>query len=72
MKLAMVLNPAEFLRIFLIIQWDSGAVFGGSYDEIVHIIQSDAGWMILIGYMIAYILYYLSLAILFLREKEIL
>ncbi|ETI70078.1 ABC transporter permease [Neobacillus vireti] len=72
MKLAMVLNPAEFLRIFLIIQWDSGAVFGGSYDGVVHLFQSGAGWSILFGYMIAYVFVLFSLAILFLRRRRFL
>ncbi|WHY76860.1 ABC transporter permease subunit [Neobacillus sp. WH10] len=72
MKLAMVLNPAEFLRIFLIIQWDSGAIFGGTYDGVVHLFQSGAGWGMLIGYMIAYLVIMFSVSILFLRRRRFL
>ncbi|QCJ44094.1 hypothetical protein FAY30_20495 [Bacillus sp. S3] len=72
MKLAMVVNPAEFLRIFLIIQWDSGAIFGASYDAVVHLFQSAAGWGILIGYMMAYLLIVLTPAILFLKKRRFL
>ncbi len=72
MKVAMVLNPAEFLRVFLIIQWDSGAIFGQSYDSIVHLFQSGTSWIILIVYMIVYLLLHFSLAILFLRRRSVL
>jgi len=70
MKLAMVLNPAEFLRIFLIIQWDSGSIFGASYDAMVHLFQSGASWSILIGYMMAYLLIVFSLSILFQKRRR--
>lgn len=70
MKVAMVLNPAEFLRFFLIIKWDSGAIFGASYDAIVHLFQSGAGWIILIGYLIAYIFMLFSLSILLLGRRR--
>ncbi|WP_312475647.1 ABC transporter permease subunit [Neobacillus sp.] len=72
MKIAMVLNPAEFLRVFLIIQWDSGAIFGASYDGVVHLFQSGTGWSILIGYMMAYLLILFSLSILCLRRRRFL
>lgn len=72
MKLLMVLNPAEFLRVFLIIQWDSGAIFGGSYDAVVHLFRSGTGWGIFVGYMIAYLWILFSLSILMLRKRRFL
>jgi Cu-processing system permease protein len=54
MKVAMILNPAEFLRIFFIVQWDSGSIFGQSYDSIVGLFQTGAGWLVLILYLPVY------------------
>lgn len=70
MKVATLLNPAEFLRVFLVIQWDSGAIFGQSYDSIVHLFHSRAGWMILLMYMIVYQLVLAAFAILMLRRRR--
>ncbi|MGG3563746.1 ABC transporter permease subunit [Neobacillus rhizosphaerae] len=70
MKVATILNPAEFLRVFLVIQWNSGAIFGQSYDSIVHVFLSGAGWMILFVYMIVYQLVLSAFAILFLRRRR--
>ncbi len=70
MKLAMTLNPAEFLRVFLIIQWDSGAIFGQSYDSLVQLFQSGAGWMSLVIYLIVYIVLLFSLALLCLQRRR--
>lgn len=53
MKLAMVANPAEFLRVFFISHWDGGAIFGQPYDSIVQLFHSQAGWLILAGYLFA-------------------
>lgn len=70
MKIAMILNPAEFLRIFLIIQWDGGSILGESYDSIVQLYQSHIGWLILIGYLAIYVLILFALSILNLRETR--
>jgi Cu-processing system permease protein len=72
MKIAMILNPAEFLRVFLIIQWNSGAIFGQSYDSIVHLFQSGTGWIVLLVYLIVYLWVLFSLAILCLRRRRVL
>lgn len=53
MKLAMFINPAEFLRVFFISHWDGGSIFGQPYDSIVRLFQSQAGWLILGGYLFA-------------------
>lgn len=70
MKMAMVLNPAEFLRIFLIIKWDSGSILGQSYDSIVHLYQSRAGWPILAIYLVAYDLILFALSILSMGRRR--
>jgi Cu-processing system permease protein len=54
MKAAMFLNPAEFLRIFFIVHWDSGSIFGQSYDSLVSLFQSEAGWVVLVLYIPIY------------------
>jgi Cu-processing system permease protein len=70
MKIAMYLNPAEFLRIFLVIKWDSGAIFGQSYDTVVQLFQSETGWLILIGYMVAFLVTMFSLSLLSLNRSR--
>jgi Cu-processing system permease protein len=71
MKIAMFLNPAEFLRIFLIIQWDSGSIFGQSYDSIVQVSKSGMGWTIFIEYMITYIVILFFFANLCLKRRRV-
>lgn len=72
MKIAMVINPAEFIRVFLMIRWDSGAIFGQSYDTIVHLFQSGVGWIILIVYMLVYVLTLSTLSFLCLKRRRVL
>lgn len=70
MKVATILNPAEFLRVFLVIQWNGGAIFGQSYDSIVHLFHSGAGWLILLVYLLMYQLILFTFAILFLKRRR--
>lgn len=70
MKLAILFNPAEFLRLFLIIQWDGGAVFGQDYDSLVQLFQSNTGWIILAIYLAAYVLILFTLSVLFLKRRR--
>jgi len=70
MKIAMFLNPAEFLRVFLISKWKSGAVFGQSYDALVQLFQSEAGWYILVCYLLGYLVVFVALSILCLRRRS--
>jgi Cu-processing system permease protein len=70
MKVAMILNPAEFLRVFLISKWDSGAIFGQPYDALVQLFQAETGWVILLVYLISYIGFFFSLAMLCLRRRS--
>lgn len=70
MKIAMVFNPAEFVRVFLISKWRSGAVFGQSYDAIVQLFQSEAGWYVLMSYLLSFLLFFAALSIFFLRRRK--
>ncbi len=71
LKMALTLNPAEFLRLFFISQWNSGSIFGQTYDNLVHIFQSGAGWVILIGYLTVFLLLYSGLSIYFMRRRRL-
>jgi Cu-processing system permease protein len=71
LKMAVVVNPAEFLRIFLISRWNSGSIFGQSYDGLVQLFQSGAGWIILIIYMITFLFLLAGLSILLLRRRRL-
>ncbi|WP_042355549.1 ABC transporter permease [Bacillus rubiinfantis] len=70
MKLSMFLNPAEFFRVFLLIRWDSGAVFGQSYDSLVRLFESGAGIMLLIVYLAVYFLLLFAIAAINLERRR--
>ncbi|MGX6444497.1 ABC transporter permease [Neobacillus sp. K501] len=71
MKVAMMLNPAEFLRVFLISKWDSGSIFGQSYDSIVQLFQSGVSWFILLAYLISYHIVLVALSFFILRRRQL-
>jgi Cu-processing system permease protein len=70
MKIALFLNPAEFFRVFLISKWNSGSVFGQTYDSIVHLFHSQAGWLVLIGYLLAYLFFFMAFSNFFLWRRR--
>lgn len=70
MKGAMIVNPAEFLRVFFISRWDGGSIFGQPYDSIVHVFQSQAGWLILLSYLLVFFLLFTSLSLWNLRRRR--
>lgn len=70
MKAAMIMNPAEFLRVFFISQWDGGSIFGQPYDSIVHLFQSQAGWPVLIAYLLVFFLLFAALSLWNLRRRR--
>lgn len=71
MKVAMFINPAEFLRVFLMIKWESGAVFGQAYDSLVQLLHSNPGWFILIVYLIIYFFLFFSFSYFLLRRRQL-
>jgi Cu-processing system permease protein len=70
MKIALFLNPAEFFRVFLISKWNSGSVFGQTYDSIVHLFHSQTGWLVLIGYLFAYLFFFMAFSNFFLWRRR--
>lgn len=54
MKIFLFLNPAELLRVWMVVQLNGGAVFGQTYDTLFQSFQSWMGWLWLIGYMAIY------------------
>jgi Cu-processing system permease protein len=70
MKVAMVANPAEFFRVFLIIKWESGSIFGQAYDSIVLLFQSGVSWFILFGYLLLYSCLLFLLSFLLLKRRQ--
>ncbi|WP_071459674.1 ABC transporter permease [Bacillus massilinigeriensis] len=50
MKAALFVNPAEFLRIILVIKLGAGAVFGQSYDALVNMMEAPSSWGVIAVY----------------------
>ncbi|WP_062352381.1 ABC transporter permease [Bacillus kwashiorkori] len=70
MKLAMFINPAEFLRFFFVIKWGSGSVFGQAYYSLVNLYSSQNSWIILIEYLLVYLTLLLTSSFLFLKRRQ--
>jgi Cu-processing system permease protein len=70
MNIALFLNPAEFFRVFLISKWNSGSIFGQTYDSIVQLFHSGAGWFLLISYLLAYLFLFAALSNFFLWRRR--
>lgn len=71
MKLALILNPAEFLRVFFISKWDSGSIFGQPYYSLVKIFESGTSWFLLFEYLIANFIGFLFLSFFFLKRRQV-
>ncbi|MBO9129377.1 ABC transporter permease subunit [Bacillus sp. 165] len=54
LKMALLLNPAELLRIVFVVQLGGGAVFGQAYDSLVTFLQTGVSWGVLALYMVVY------------------
>ncbi|WAA12985.1 ABC transporter permease [Fervidibacillus halotolerans] len=70
MKLALFINPAEFLRFFFVARWGSGTVFGEAYYSLVELFASSNSWIILIEYFIAYVSITLFLSFILLKRRQ--
>lgn len=55
-----MLNPAELLRIFFVIQFDGGAVFGQPYYKLIDLLKHSFGWVYFLLYLSLYVLGMLS------------
>lgn len=65
-----VLNPAELLRVFFVIQFDGGAIFGQQYYKILEFLTGPASIIYLIAYILIYVFGLLALATLLIGRKE--
>ncbi|TCS93606.1 ABC transporter permease [Hazenella coriacea] len=54
MKVILFINPAEWIRVWMVIQLNGGAVFGQTYDALFQSFQSWNGWLLLVVYMLVY------------------
>lgn len=70
MKLALYINPAEFLRFFFAVKWGSGAVFGEAYYSLTNLLSSKNSGIILIEYLTASITSMLFLALILLKRRQ--
>lgn len=55
MKFALFVNPAEFIRVSLVLSLDGGAVFGKAYDSLMTFLDSSSGTFIYIIYFIGFL-----------------
>lgn len=70
MKIAMIINPAEFLRFFLVIRLDGGSIFGQSYDGLVPLFNEGIVWGVLFLYAFVYIAALGFISIWFLKRRR--
>ncbi len=54
MTILLFLNPAEFVRVFMVVQLEGGAIFGQTYDSLFQSLQSWFGWLIMLVYLLVY------------------
>lgn len=54
LKIVLLFNPAELLRVVFVITMQGGAVFGQTYDVIVLSLESPIGWWLLLLYTIVF------------------
>lgn len=59
MKFALFINPAEFIRISLVVSLDAGSVFGQSYDTLIASLEAPGG---LVKFNIIYFIGFLTIA----------
>lgn len=55
MKVALFLNPAELVRVVLVIELDGGSVFGQAYDSLVTFMETPGATLIYILYVIVFL-----------------
>ncbi|OCA89826.1 ABC transporter permease subunit [Pradoshia sp. D12] len=70
MKIAMIINPAEFLRFFLVIRLDGGSIFGQAYDGLVPLFNEGIVWGVLFLYAFVFIAALGFIAIWYLKRRR--
>jgi Cu-processing system permease protein len=70
MKLALFLNPAEFIRVAFVLSLDGGAVFGQAYDSLMTFLGSSSGVLINILYFIGFLTVMLLFSMIMLEWRK--
>ncbi|CAM3973449.1 ABC transporter permease [Mesobacillus zeae] len=70
MKIAIFSNPAEFLRVSLVVSLDGGAVFGQSYDSLVTSLKAPSAIYVYILYGIGYLTITVLCSVLLLERRK--
>ena len=70
MKIAMILNPAEFLRFFFVIRLDGGSIFGQAYDGLIPLFEEGIVWGVLFLYAFVFIALFGFISIWLLKRRK--
>lgn len=64
-----VLNPAELLRVFFVIQFDGGSIFGQQYYQIIDFLKGPQSLIYLLGYVLFYVFGMLAISTFLIGRK---
>lgn len=64
-----VLNPAELLRVFFVIQFDGGSIFGQQYYQIIDFLKGPQSLIYLLGYILFYVFGMLAISTFLIGRK---
>lgn len=64
-----VLNPAELLRVFFVVQFEGGAIFGQQYYQIIDLLKGSAALIYLTLYLFLYVVGMLILSTIMIGRK---
>lgn len=70
MKIALIINPAEFLRFFLVVRLDGASIFGQSYDVLIPMFKAGAAWGVLFLYALVFFIITAGISIWILNRRE--
>lgn len=70
LKIALFANPAELLRMVMVVKLDGGSVFGQSYDSIVQLFHSTSAIWILLLYVLVFTVVCIMISTLILERKK--
>lgn len=65
-----ILNPAELLRVFFVILFDGGSIFGTEYYKIIDSLKGSAAIIYLLIYILIYIIGNLTVSTILIGRKE--
>lgn len=70
LKMAIFINPAELLRVVMVVKLDGGSVFGQSYDSIVQFFSTSSSILILALYLFIFTALCITISTLVLERKK--